>query len=316
VSVRMDGALSVVSNLQPFGLALRAFVDRIPKKPSTDQEFADTEAACKRLKDAEDALDAAESGALASISDVELMRRMVAELRDLARATRLASEKMVAARKQEIRAEIVDAAQAALTGHIDGLNKRLGASWIPRRLGPFADAIKGKRTVDSLRDAVSTALANSKIELSAIADQMDVNRKALVADGQNWAFLFADFAAVGAKPTEDFSAIMAQRIQKFKDDDAAARAKAAEAEAARVATAAWQAAGAAPSVPFDPATGMGCGELCERVGPGFKATAEFIESVVGFKRDGVSAKRGTPVWNPARWPEFKAAIIRHIEGLE
>jgi len=59
VSVRLDGALSVVGNLPSFAVALREFVAKIPQRPATDTEFATTEAACKALKRAEEALDAA-----------------------------------------------------------------------------------------------------------------------------------------------------------------------------------------------------------------------------------------------------------------
>jgi putative phage-type endonuclease len=61
VSVRMNGSLAVVSNLDLFGVKLRAFVDKIDMQPSTDQAFADAEAAVKTLGNAEDALIQAEA---------------------------------------------------------------------------------------------------------------------------------------------------------------------------------------------------------------------------------------------------------------
>ena len=87
VVVQVNGALTIAGNLPAFGQALRDFIARIPAKPATDQQFADADAACKALKKAEDALTQAEEGALAQISDVELMRRTVADLRALARST-------------------------------------------------------------------------------------------------------------------------------------------------------------------------------------------------------------------------------------
>ena len=95
VIVQVSGALTVGGNLPAFGAALRAFIERIPAKPSTDQEFANADAACKALKKAEDALTQAEESALAQVGDVEAMRRTVADLKALARATRLATEKLV-----------------------------------------------------------------------------------------------------------------------------------------------------------------------------------------------------------------------------
>ncbi len=114
--------------------ALRAFIERIPAKPATDQEFADTEAACKALKKAEDMLEATEAGALAQISDVELLRRTVADLRSLARSTRLTKEKLVTAEKEARRTQIVTGAQTALDQHVhaDAVTGRMpGGNGIP-----------------------------------------------------------------------------------------------------------------------------------------------------------------------------------------
>ena len=221
LSVRLQGALAVVSNLEPFGVALRAFVDRIPKKPNTDQEFADTEAACKRLKEAEERLQAAEDSALASMTDVETMRRMVSDFRELARTTRLASEKLVKQRKEQIREEEVTRGHSALTEHLAALNKRLGGAYIAGlSAGNFGVVIKGLKSLDSVRNAIDTELARAKIEASAMADKIDANLKAIDAIEQ--AALFPDKKSLVLKDADDLAAIIAQRVaaeQKRQDDE-------------------------------------------------------------------------------------------------
>lgn len=233
LSVRLQGALAVVSNLEPFGVALRAFVDRIPKKPSTDQEFADTEAACKRLKEAEERLQAAEDSALAGMSDVETMRRMVADFRDLARTTRLASEKLVKQRKEQIREEEVARGHGAMVEHLAALNKRLGGAYIAGlTAGSFGAVIKGLKSLDSVRNAIDTELARAKIEASALADKIDANLKAIAAAGAPT--LFPDKAALVLKAADDLTAIIAQRLaaeQKRQDDE---RERIRAEEAARI----------------------------------------------------------------------------------
>ena len=150
VVVQISGALTVGGNLDAFGAALRAFITRIPTKPSTDQEFANAEAAAKALKKAEEALAQAEESALSQISDVEVMRRTVADLKNLARTTRLATEKLVAAEKEARRTAIVTVAQAELDQHIQALNQRLGANWLPRVAGGFGEVIKGKKSLANI----------------------------------------------------------------------------------------------------------------------------------------------------------------------
>lgn len=220
VVVQVNGALTVGGNLDAFGDALRAFIERIPKKPSTDQEFADAEAACKALKKAEDALTQAEDGALAQITDVEVMRRTVADLRNLARTTRLASEKLVSAEKDRLRTALVTGAQAQLDQHIQALNQRLGANWLPRMAGGFGEVIKGKKSLANMEDAVAVALTNAKHEANQLADRLEANRKHLVQADGDWIALFADFATVGAKAEEDFQILAAHRIGQHKQAEA------------------------------------------------------------------------------------------------
>jgi putative phage-type endonuclease len=223
VSVRLDGQLVVASNLPEFGVALRAFIERIPTRPSTDQQFADCESACKALKKAEDALESSETHALAQMLDVNDLRRTIADLRNLARQTRLASEKAVTARKEQVRLEIVQDGNAALREHIIALNKRLGFHYMPTIVADFAGAVKGKRTVDSLRDAVNTTLANAKIQASAIADKIQHNL-ALLNDELEYSFLFADAAHIVQKDADDFTALVKNRITAHKAAEAAKEA--------------------------------------------------------------------------------------------
>ncbi|GAB2531355.1 YqaJ viral recombinase family protein [Simplicispira piscis] len=208
VSMRLDGKLVVVSNLPDFATALRAFIERIPEKPDTDQEFANAESACKALKRAEDALTAGEDAALGEMVDFEAMRRQVRDLKELARTTRLTTEKLVAARKEQIRGEIVAGGIAALREHIDQLNAAMPANYMPKVPADFAGAVKGKRTLDSLRGAVNDELARAKIAASEIANRIHANVKTLQASGM----VVHDAAALVLKATDDLAAIITNRV--------------------------------------------------------------------------------------------------------
>lgn len=221
VAVQLQGSLAVVSNLDKFGDSLRSFIARMVPKPATDQEFADAEAECKALKKAEEMLEAAESGALAQISDVEQLRRTVADLRNLARTTRLAREKLVTAEKENRRTALVTGAQQDLDAHVAAWNQRLGANWLPRVAGGFAETIKGLKSLDSMRDKVAVALTNAKHDANQLAARLETNRKHLVQEDGDWIALFADFSTVGAKAEEDFQALASLRIGNHKQAEAA-----------------------------------------------------------------------------------------------
>jgi hypothetical protein len=229
VSVRLNGQLAVATNLPEFGVALRSFVKTIPAQPSTDQEFADCESACKALKKAEDALTAAEDNAMAQVTDVETMRRLVGDLKTLARTTRLASEKVVTARKEAIRIEIITAAKNKYANHVADLNKRNGVSYLGVAYPDFATAIKGKRTISSLHEAVDTLLANAKIDANATADKILANIS--LSEVKEYNFLFSDLPTLCLKEPGDFMACVAYRVTEHQAKEDARIA----AETARIA---------------------------------------------------------------------------------
>lgn len=215
VSVQVNGSLVVHSNLPAFGLALRRFIARMPEKPSTDQEFADTDAACKALKKAEEALEQSETSALAQLADVNDLRRVVAELRSLARDTRLAREKLVARRKTEIRDEEVVRGHDAMVAHIQALNFDLGGAYIDGLTrGRFSEVIKGLRSFDSLRNAIDTEVAAAKIEADALHQRIAKNIHAIRDAGLP--ALFADQKTLVLKDPEAVAAIVAGRVNEHR----------------------------------------------------------------------------------------------------
>lgn len=216
LSIQVNGAISLFSNLDAFGAKLQEFVDGINKSPSDDQAFADAEAAVKTLQTAQDALDAAEKAALAQTASIDDMRNTVGMYRDLARNTRLTLEKIVKARKETIREEIRKGGIDAFAAHIAALNTRFDKPYMPAIPADFNGVMKGKKTLASLRDAVNTELARAKIEANAVADRIDVNRK-VMKNLCDPAILFPDFAQVCTKQPDDFAALVAMRVTNHKE---------------------------------------------------------------------------------------------------
>lgn len=226
VMVRLSGALTVATNLPEISIALRAFIGRMVPKPSTDQQFADADAECKALKKVEDALDAAEDTALAEMTDVDAMRRLKAELHALARTTRLAREKQVAAEKVNRKTKIVTDGQAALKAHWDALNVRLGKAYMPEALSKadFGGAIAGKKNFDNMEDAIATLLAASKIAANEKADLIQANLTTLRELGGEHKFLFIDAAQLVLKANDDLTALIKNRLAEHKREEDAKEA--------------------------------------------------------------------------------------------
>lgn len=222
-------------NLDAFNAGARAFIERLPKanELTTDQNFADAEAATKACAEAEARIKAAKDAAMAQASDIDAVFRSVDHIAEEIRQARLALEKAVKARKESIRVEIMQAAQAKLAEHVMNLNDRIG--WhngcpiISPAAADFATAIKGKKTVASLRDACDTELARAKIATSELADRIDANRKAMGSSDR----LFPDFDRVCAKAPDDFANLVAMRVRQHQEaeDRRAAERAADEAKA-------------------------------------------------------------------------------------
>jgi len=219
LSIQVAGSITLHDNLKLFGEKLTDFIAGLPEKPSTDQEFADSEAAIKTLETAEKALEAAKANALAQVATVDEMSRTVALYAGQARQTRLALTALVKARKESIRVEIVQGGKDALGAHLAMLNKRIGRSYMLGAVSmpDFAGAIKGKKTVSSLRDAVDTMLASGKIEANSIADKAEINLKSANSLAKDYTFLFRDMDALLHMDSEAFDAIVINRVRAHQD---------------------------------------------------------------------------------------------------
>ncbi len=211
VVVQVQGALTVAGNLPAFGQALQAFIERIPRKPSTDQEFANAEAACKALKKAEDALTQAEDGALAQISDVEQMRRAVADLKELARTTRLATEKLVKAEKDNRRTEKVMAARSEFDKHVARLQLDIKGVRLIVPAPDFGGAIKGLSSLASIDEKLTAALIAGKAEANTIVGRITNNLRTLDSVPA-YAHLFADRQELAYKDAEVLELLMQKRV--------------------------------------------------------------------------------------------------------
>lgn len=336
--VEVSGQVTA-SNLAEFKDTALAAIHSVNRNLVTDQDFADAEKAVKWCGDVEDRLAAAKQHALSQTATIDELFRTMDDISAEAKRVRLDLDKLVKARKEAIRLEIIAENQRALAEHVDGLNKAFPRAWVAMPAADFAGAIKGKRTLSSIREACSVVLAQAKIVANQAAERIKVNRSALVVDGRDWIDLFPDFALVGNKPAEDFDAVLQLRIGKHQEaeraaqearDRAAAQAQAAIQQAATPAVQppapapTVQAAAPAPTVsqmvpvavPKPAATEAATvklGEICGHIGSGFSMTAVFVEQVLGVPPAKVD--KAARLYTPTDERRIYAALRDHLNGL-
>lgn len=218
LAIRVDGAISIQSNLEKFGQRLKQFIDDTNCEPTDDQSFANLDQACKVLKEAEDALRQAEKNALAQTASVDEMRRTVEFLAEMARSNRLQFEKIVKTEKINRKNAIVHVAKDTFQRHCGDL---IGP--IPVRVNfpnpDFAGAVKGKKTLASMNDAVNTMLANAKIEADSIANDIKSKYDWYVSYTTNHRFLFNDIQSIIEKPIDDFKLLVESRIKEHEEQE-------------------------------------------------------------------------------------------------
>lgn len=170
----------------------------------------------KAMEAAEAQLDAAEESAL---SETEVLSQFITLKRALLHLVceqRKASKRQLSEKKESIKQAQVQRGQKAFAEHMASLNTRLGKPYMPTVPTDFPGAIKGKRTVDSLRGAINDELARAKIAANEIADRIQVNLGTLRELAAAHAFLFADTAQIVLKPTEDCTTLVKARISEHQ----------------------------------------------------------------------------------------------------
>lgn len=183
--LRVEGRV-LASNLDAFRAGADAFLARLPKPSDLkdDQDFADAEAAAKACSEAEARVKAAKEQAIAQMADVEAVLRTADEVAETIRQARLALEKAVKARKEQVRTELIQQAAGRVRGAYAALAGELGeyAPGIPASLSAeLAANIKGLKKIDSIRDRLDQAVAQQQIELAMLAERIRKGRALIEA---------------------------------------------------------------------------------------------------------------------------------------
>jgi predicted phage-related endonuclease len=216
IFVTVEGRITN-SNLPAFVQAAHEYIDRIQTDLVTDADFETAAKNVNELESGEKRLEAVKANALAQTSSIDELFRAIDQIKGEMKKKRLHLADLVKTKKENRKIQIVTEAKQALVNHVMQLNQRIGGAWMPAfNDAPFAEAIKGLKSIDSMREKVGNALRDAKIEASAIADNIEANRK--LADDMT---LVPDFGQVCTKQPDDFAAMYAMRKQKRDEADAA-----------------------------------------------------------------------------------------------
>ena len=336
-ALRIDvTGMVTASNLDAFKSHALTVISNISTELKTDQDFADADATVKWCGEVEDKLKAAKEHALSQTESIDVLFKAIDDIAAETRRKRLELEKLVKARKDMIRSDIVMDAAKALQDHIDQINATLGGRIrMPRVASDFAGAIKGKKSISSLREAADAELARAKIDASRIADGIRVNQASLNELAADHKFLFQDFQDLALKANDDLVALIKVRINEYNQQQE--ELKRQEDEKAQQLAAQQQQQAAEPVVeqpvkvaeepvpvaatpiktaaavqqPADDGRLFKLGDLSDRLG--FVVSASFMSSL-GF--EAAARERGATLYRESDFPRICTALVNHIQAVQ
>lgn len=217
IAYKMDG-LALTSNLSEYKAAAEDLVEKSKKRLESDQDFADAESMVKVFKNAETKLETMAGVVLGEVQDIDAFVKDLNFIKEQLRQARLATDKQVKSRKEEIKSDAIIEGSVSLASHINELNAELAPFKLPPSVLDLKSEIKGKRTLESISNAIDTAVANEKINLSSTAQHMRININALNELAQNYQFLFNDIQQHLLADKEQFTHLVNGRIAQYKQE--------------------------------------------------------------------------------------------------
>lgn len=312
--IELTGMVTV-SNLDEFKNVALTAIRGVNRDLTTDQHFADAEKAVKWCADVEERLDAAKAHALSQTASIDALFKTIDDIAAEAKRVRLDLSKLVTTRKDAIKAQAIGDAQKLLAAHVAALNLRIGKPYMPAVNADFAGVIKGKRSLDSINDAIAGELARAKIAANDVADRITVNLRAI--DAVNMPLMFADAQTLVQKQPEDLAMVIESRVAKFKaDEEVREAAKAAIAVAQAPTTAPQpkitQISSMPPMPPAQPVVDSDAliklGDINARLAP-ISISADGLTEL-GFAM--VKLEKGAKLYRDADYPDMVHAIVKRL----
>jgi putative phage-type endonuclease len=182
----------------------------------TDQDFADKDQLNKDVKQARSNLKdmvGRVRGEFISYSEFE---QIAQDMDSVLQQMQSHGEKQVKEAKEVKKLAIWTEANNELLNHIQNANeqiKPMGITSIMGEIRPdWVGAMKNKRTIESLVNAVSEELAMWKVEINQVMDRVLPNLQFLRDNAAEYRFLFADAQQLVNQGAEPFQAIIKSRI--------------------------------------------------------------------------------------------------------
>lgn len=215
VNVQVRGELTLC-NLDDVRPLFDDFLSKALVDLKTDDDFAQAEAEAKMGRETAKRCKLTAKAVVDQMLSVSEVTRTLEEYASKFDAMALKQEKLVKSQKELIKTEIMGKASIAWVNHKNELNGDVKPVNLVLDDPNFSGAMKNKRTLASLHDAVDTELANAKIKADAIAREIRLKLTWFNDYVTITKFLFTDLQAIiTGNGMEAFQSIVKSRISEY-----------------------------------------------------------------------------------------------------
>lgn len=214
VNYRVEGS-TVISNIaQVMPVIAARAEEEMNRVLETDQDFADKEALNKATKAARDRLKDIVEQAKGEFVSFSEFASTAAQVDSVLQKMQSHGEKQVKEAKERKKNEIREAGDKAINNYLAECEEKISPLSVRRAVSvnpDFVSAMKGKRNLESLKDAVDDVVAAAKIEIDKAMSRI-VPNQVFVREHDEYSFLFPDIQQIINQDLEPFQAIVKSRI--------------------------------------------------------------------------------------------------------
>jgi len=226
----------ITTNLELYKQLVDELVEQANLPMETEQEFADAEARTKVFKDAEAELTRLEASIVGDFTSLDKTIKDIQFIREGIRQSRLASEKQVKERKDQMRGDIIENGHKEIVGCAAQATSRTGIKIPHPSDAQLKAAAKGKRNLDAIQSAVNDEVARCKNAINDQANHVWGNVSWFTKEMDNQGLnekhtqlLFGDLHQIAFESASAFIAIVSNRVFEFKAEAEKERKEAEEA---------------------------------------------------------------------------------------
>ena len=219
IVVQVAGGLTA-SNLPDVIVKFDDFLANANTVLKTDEDFANGEATAKFARETARKLKLTRQQIIDQVPDISEAKRVIDLYAGKFDALALQLEKLVKTEKENRKISIMNEAVLAWSNYKTEWEYKLPSIRLTINPPDFAGAMKGKRTIESLENAVASELANTKIEADKLFKDISAKLTYLNDVAKDYKFLFNDLQSIIYMTKEHYEMTVRVRIESHKKAEA------------------------------------------------------------------------------------------------